>query len=276
MYPVWFKVAWIDVPSFAALMALALGAGLALTWRVARRTGLPTVDVLDVALVAVLVGIIGARAGYVAVNWEYYRSHTNEIARVWQGGLVWHSGLAGGVIGAAIASAWRKLDLRTVLSALTPGLMAGAALGWIGSYLAGAAYGCEVFPGDRWWFLAADLPDMYGLRNPRFATQLLGAVWAAICFILALFTQADERRRTTDESGPASFVIGPPSFAIALILYSAGMFVLGFTRGDAEPLLGVWRLDQVMDAGIAIFGVVYILSSIVSRMIKARTHHSHP
>jgi phosphatidylglycerol---prolipoprotein diacylglyceryl transferase len=276
MYPVWFKLAWIDVPSFTALMALALGAGLALTWSAARRAGLPTADVLDVALVAVLVGVIGARAGYVTVNWEYYRSHTNEIARVWQGGLVWHSGWAGGVIGAAIASAWRKFDLRAVLNALTPGLMAGAALGWIGCYLSGAAYGREVFPGDRWWFLAADLPDMYGLRNPRFATQLLGAAWATICFILALITQADERRRTTDESGPASFVMGPPSFAIAVTLYSAGTFVLGFTRGDAAPLLGGWRLDQVMDAGIAVLGVVYILSSIVSRTIKARTRPSRP
>jgi len=69
MYPVWFKLAWIDVPSFTALMVLALGVGLALTWGAARRAGLPSADVLDVALVAVLVGVIGARAGYVAVNW---------------------------------------------------------------------------------------------------------------------------------------------------------------------------------------------------------------
>jgi phosphatidylglycerol:prolipoprotein diacylglycerol transferase len=182
MFPVWLKLAWIDVPSFTALMALALGAGLTLTWVAARCADLPPTDVLDVALVAVLVGVIGARAGYVTVNWDYYRSHTNEIVQVWQGGLVWHSGWAGGVIGAAVASAWRKLDLRAVLSALAPGLMAGVALGWIGCYLAGAAYGREVFPGDRWWYLTADLPDMYGLRNPRFATQLLGAAWATVCF----------------------------------------------------------------------------------------------
>jgi phosphatidylglycerol:prolipoprotein diacylglycerol transferase len=263
MYPVWFKLAWIDVPSFTALMALALGVGLALTWSAARRAGLPAADVLDVALVAVLVGVIGARAGYVAVNWDYYRSHTNEIARVWQGGLAWHSAWAGGVIGAAIVSAWRKLDLRTVLSALTPGLMAGAALGWIGSYLAGAAYGREIFPGDRWWFLAADLPDVYGLRNPRFATQLLGAAWAAVCFGISNIGWQQVNGR---------FAASGMRFAGVMIFYSAGMFVLDFTRGDAMPLLGAWRLDQVMDAGIAILGVVYILSSIVSRTIKARIH----
>jgi phosphatidylglycerol:prolipoprotein diacylglycerol transferase len=267
MYPVWFTLAWIDVPSFTALMVLALAAGLVLTWVAARRVGLPSAGVLDVALVAVLVGVIGARAGYVAVNWDYYRSHTNEMVAVWQGGLVWHSGWAGGVIGAAVASAWRKLDLRAVLSAFTPGLMAGATLGWVGCYLAGAAYGREVFPGDRWWFLAADLPDMYGLRNPRFATQLIGAAWAAVCFGMSNIEWRMANGR---------FATSGIRFAVAMTFYSAGMFVLGFTRGDAVPVLGAWRLDQVIDAGIAILGMVYILSSIVSRTIKARTRRIHP
>jgi prolipoprotein diacylglyceryl transferase len=261
MFPVWFKFAWIDVPSFTALMVLALGAGLALTWVAARRTDLPPADVLDVALVAVLVGVIGARAGYVTVNWDYYRSHTNEIAQVWQGGLVWHGGLAGGVIGAAVASAWRKLDLRAVLGALTRGLMAGVALGWIGCYLAGAAYGREVFPGDRGWFLAADLPDMYGLRNPRFATQLLGAAWAAVCFGMS-----NVECRMSNGRFAASGI----RFAVAMMFYSAGMFVLGFTRGDAAPMLGAWRLDQVIDAGIVAAGIVSILSSLVVQVAAVK------
>ena len=261
MFPVWFKFAWIDVPSFTALMVLALGAGLALTWVAARHADLPPTDVLDVALVAVLVGVIGARAGYVTVNWDYYRSHTNEIAQVWQGGLVWHSGLAGGVIGAAVASAWRKLDLRAVLSALTPGLMAGVALGWIGCYLAGAAYGREVFPGDRWWFLAADLPDMYGLRNPRFATQLLGAAWAAVCFGMS---------NVECRMSNGRFAAGGTRFAVAMMFYSAGMFVLGFMRGDAAPMLGAWRLDQVIDAGIVAAGIVSILSSLVVQVAAVK------
>ena len=67
MSTLWFTLAWIDVPSFTALMVLALGVGLALTWAAARRMDLPPADVLDVALVAVLAGVLGARAGYVTV-----------------------------------------------------------------------------------------------------------------------------------------------------------------------------------------------------------------
>jgi hypothetical protein len=33
--------------------------------------------------------------------------------------------------------------------------------------------------------------------------------------------------------------------------------VLGFARGDAVPMLGAWRLDQVIDAGIVVVGMAY-------------------
>ena len=248
MAPAWFTLGWIDVPSFTALMALALGVGLGLTWSTARRSSLTQSDILDAALVGVLIGVIAARAMYVSDHWSYFRDHTDQIAPLWLGGLSWHGGLIGGAIGTAAFSAWRKLDVRQVFDALTPGLMAGAALGWIGCYLAGVAYGREVFPGDAGWFLAADLPDIYGLRNPRFATQLMGAAWAAVCFIVAMLKV---ERRTSNAQ------IHLASFALTLTLYSLGMFVLGFARGDVVPMLGAWRLDQVIDTGIVVAGVAY-------------------
>jgi prolipoprotein diacylglyceryltransferase len=251
MAPVLFTLGWIDVPSFTALMALALSAGLLLTWNIARRANLPQGDVLDAALVGVLVGVLAARAIYVWENWAYFRDHTDQMAQLWLGGLSWHGGLIGGAVGAAVFSVWRKLDVRTVFNVLAPGLMAGAALGWIGSYLAGVAYGREVFPGDFWWFLAADLPDIYGLWNPRFATQLIGAAWAAVCFAAGM---SKVEGRTTNV--PIRL-----SFALTLALYSSGMFVLGFARGDAAPMLVGLRVDQIVDAGIVVAGAAYLLTT---------------
>ena len=255
MTPVLFTLGWIDVPSFTALMALALGVGLWLTWNVARRANLPPADALDAALVGVIVGVLAARALYVSDNWSYFHDHTDQITQLWLGGLSWHGGLIGGAMGAATFSAWRRLDVRAVFDVLMPGLMAGAALGWMGAYLAGVAYGREVFPGDRWWFLAADLPDIYGLRNPRFATQLMGAAWAGVCFAVAIaagriIKSAIRRQRSQ---------ISVSTFAVTMMLYSAGTFVLGFARGDAVPMLGTWRLDQVIDAAIVIAGIADLI-----------------
>jgi phosphatidylglycerol---prolipoprotein diacylglyceryl transferase len=253
MYPVLFMLGWIQVPSFTALMALALGAGLALAWIGAWRARLLQTDVLDIALVAVLGGVLAARAVYVIMNWGYFRHQTGDIAQLWQGGLSWHGGFIGGVTGAAIASAWRKQSIRAVFDVLTSGLMAGAALGWIGCYLAGVAYGREVFPGNRWWFLAADSPDIYGLWNPRFSTQLLGAAWAALSFIVAW---------TMRQSRPGV------RFAVTMVFYSAGVFVLGFARGDTVPMIGAWRVDQVMDAGIVVAAVAFTVLAKVPSLRK--------
>jgi prolipoprotein diacylglyceryltransferase len=261
MPPVLFTFGWIDVPSFTALMALALGVGFWLAWNAARRANLAQSDVLDAATVGVLVGILAARAMYVSDHWSYFRDHTDQITQLWLGGLAWHGGLIGGAMGTAAFGAWRKLDVHAVFDALTPGLMGGAVLGWIGAYVAGVAYGREVFPGDRWWFLAADLPDIYGLRNPRFATQLLGAAWAAICFVVATLAWPDERPRTKGQAH-SPFVIRHSSSvrcAATIALYSAGTFTLGFARGDTVPMLGAWRLDQVIDAAIIIAGVAYLI-----------------
>ena len=248
MVPVLFTLGWIDVPSFTALMALALGVGLLLTWVQARRLGLAQPDALDVAFAAVLLGVIAARATYVAGNWGYFSMHADEITQLWQGGLTWQGGLLGGVIGAAVACAWRKLSVQQAFDALTPGLMAGAAFGWLACYLGGVAYGRQVFPGDSWWFLAADLPDIYGLSNPRFSTQLLGAAWAAVCFVAALALGRPSVQK------PGTKI---STFAVTIALYSAAMFVLGFVRGDAAPMIGMWRLDQVIDAGIVVVASVY-------------------
>ena len=257
MTRVLFTLGWIDVPSFTALMALALGAGLLLTWNAARCANLPPGNVLNTALAGILVGVVAARALYVSDNWGYFRDHTDQMTQLWLGGLAWHGGLIGGAIGAAVFSLWRKLDVRAVFDALAPGLMAGASLGWIGCYLAGVAYGQEVFPGDRWWFLAADLPDIYGLRNPRFATQLMGAAWAVVCFAIAI--AASKIRQSAAASQKSEVRVS--TFVATVALYSAGMFVLSFARGDAVPMLGTWRYDQVIDAVISIAGVAYLCRS---------------
>ncbi len=272
MTPVLFTFGWIGVPSFTALMALALGVGLWLAWNAARRTKLPPGDVLDAALVGVLTGLLAARAMYVSDNWSYFRDHTDQMTQLWQGGLAWHGGLIGGALGTAAFSLWRKLDVRAVFDTLAPGLMGGAVLGWMGAYLAGVAYGREVFPGDRWWFLAADLPDIYGLRNPRFATQLMGAAWAAVCFAVAI---AARPRYPLDVKSQKPEVRAS-TCAATMTLYSAGMLALGFARGDAAPMLGAWRLDQGIDAAIILAGVTWLIRAAPGLFVFRPKNNSHP
>ena len=67
-----------------------------------------------------------------------------------------------------------------MLDVLGPGLALGCALGWLACTSASCAYGKPVWPDQPVWFLAADLPDAYGVREPRVATQWLGAGWSLL------------------------------------------------------------------------------------------------
>jgi prolipoprotein diacylglyceryltransferase len=92
-----------------------------------------------------------------------------------------------------------------------------------------------LYPGQPFFFLAIDAPDWYGLTNPRWPTQLIGAAWALLIFLWLWFTRK--------KAWPAG-----TRYWLFIAAYSLGAFALGFTRGDDVPLIGGWRIDQLLDA----------------------------
>ena len=68
----------LTLMDYSAWLTLALVGGLAITWLGARRAGLPPVAVFDAALVGLAAGVVGGRAGYVALNWSYFYEHLGE------------------------------------------------------------------------------------------------------------------------------------------------------------------------------------------------------
>jgi phosphatidylglycerol:prolipoprotein diacylglycerol transferase len=223
-------------------MVLGLIAGTIASLGEARRQHIRSALVLDAILAAVVLGVIAARLGYILINWGYYQDHAAEILRLWLGGLNWQAGLIGGSIGAWLI-ARRHSSPVLILDLLAIGTALGVCFGWIGSYLSATAYGKELFPGQPFFFLSIDAPDWYGLTNPRWPTQLIGAAWALLLFLLLWLTR---KKAWHDGTRYWLFVAG----------YSFGAFILGFTRGDDVPVVGGWRIDQILDA--LLFGVAAI------------------
>jgi hypothetical protein len=122
---------------------------------------------------------------------------------------------------------------------------------YLGCLRAGCACGRETWPDQGLlWNLSADLPDLYGLRAPRGAVQVLGVGWGA--FMLGLTLWAARR-------GGAS--------ALWLFLYGIGDFTLGFLRGDTTPVVGSLSALQVAGLGIALAGAVL---GMISRGVSGR------
>src|SRR5690606_7634691 len=79
-------------------------------------------------LVALIGGIVGARAVYVLTNWTAYAGDWLAMIRIDQGGLSFH----GGVIGGALLGGWyvarRNCSVEELLDLVVPGIAIGIIL----------------------------------------------------------------------------------------------------------------------------------------------------
>jgi phosphatidylglycerol:prolipoprotein diacylglycerol transferase len=197
--------------------------------------------------------------GYAGLNWTYFQQHPSEVLAVWEGGLSWHAGLIGGSIGAWLI-AHRSTNRRPIelLDVFALALPVALVFGWLGSYFSAAAYGRELYPGDAFFWLSVDRPDLYGLVNPRWPSQLLGAAWSGLLMMGLLVS-----RRRAWPTGTR--------FWLCIAVYSLGSFAIGFTRADDVPLLGGWRIDQLFDGMLVLIG----LGQLLRGSIAARRKDAH-
>lgn len=242
MYPT-LRFGRLVLSSYTILVDLGLLLGGLLSLLRARRRGYDVGHMLDALLVAALGGLVVARAAYVMFHWTYYSDHALQALRLHDGGLAWQGAVVGGLIAAAIYCSRRASSLLNLLDVLTPGVALLAIFAWLGCLMVGCAYGIETYPPQPLWTLSMDLPDLYGIRAPRVAVQLLGAGWSAFSLMGVLVVE-----RRAERTGLL--------FPFWLMLYGMGAFSLGFLRGDEVLLVADWRLDQLVDLALIAGGVV--------------------
>jgi phosphatidylglycerol:prolipoprotein diacylglycerol transferase len=255
MQPVLFSIAGVPVESYGALLTLGLIAAAAVTLRGAQRAGESLVNAVDVVLGAMVGGVVGGRLAYTAIHWAYFVDHPGEAPQLWLGGLSWHGGLIGGAIGVGLIARFRsKQPAARWLNLLAPGAALGTTFGWLACFLSACACGREVFPGDALFALAIDSPDAYGGWAPRLPSQLFGAAWGLITFGVVLAMRQSRLR-----------------FPAFVALYSAGSFVVGFSRADAAVWIGGLNIEQAFDLLMLVAGLGWSGAVLSGRY---RAHHT--
>ena len=226
--------------------------GAALVYWEIRRHRLEVMPLVDAALAGGLGGVLLARAAYAGFHWAYYQNRLEQAVRFRDGGLAWQGALLGGVLGVAVMGACQQIRVPVVLDVLAPGAASLATVAWLACQPVGCAYGIETYPGDRLlWTLSRDLPNIYGIREPRVAVQLLGAGWSAILLGGVLVAERSLRWRGT-------------AFALWMALQSLGAFGLGFLRADEVTMVAGWRVDQAINLLLAVGGLVTALATVVT------------
>ncbi len=107
-----------------------------------RKLGLNEDDVADLVLYILIGVVIGARIFYVIFyNLPYYASNPLDIIAIWQGGLSFHGGLVGAILGGLYFCKRKKISFYKIADIAVIPASIGLALGRIGNFTNGELYG---------------------------------------------------------------------------------------------------------------------------------------
>jgi len=145
VYPKLFSIGSFYLPTYGVMVALAFLAGLAITVKLARSSGLNPELITNLAVYVALSGMLGAKVLMIVFDWNRYMANPGDIfslatlqaAGVFQGGLI----LA--LVTAFLYMRHQALPPLATSDAFAPGLALGHAIGKIGCFAAGCCWGIE-------------------------------------------------------------------------------------------------------------------------------------
>lgn len=212
----------IDIMWYGILMATGMILGVLLALKEAKRVGIDEDDVLNLALIAIPSGLLGARLYYVIFNWSYYSQNVSEILNFRGGGMAIHGALIGGILAGFIYTKIKGIYFFKMADAVMLGIPLAQAIGRWGNYINGEAHGG---PTDLPWGIMVD-----GMKvHPTF---LYESIWDLGIFIfLWLF------RKNKKYEGQLAITY--------IILYSIGRFFIEGLRTDSL-MIGPLRMAQVI------------------------------
>lgn len=153
--------------SWTAFVGAGALAGAGLQWALARATGLPAARLLVLAVLASLVGLVGAKV--------YYRlTHLSEKKGLISTGTSLQGFIIGAVVVFAAGAVLLHLPVGGLLDVTVPALLLGQAIGRLGCFFAGCCTGLPTT--SRWGLWSSD--RRIGVR--RIPVQLMESASAAV------------------------------------------------------------------------------------------------
>ena len=213
------KIHWYGI-----MIALGLYAGIQVALRDSARRGINRDQLMNLALLAAVLGIAGGRLYYVVQNNpSFFIHHPAQIIAVWQGGMAFYGAIFGGAL-AIIIAAWRwHMPLWSLLDIGALGLAIGQAIGRFGNIINGDIVGYKT---SGWGFEYTN-PNTFGPLN----TPVQPASLYELLISLALFILLWNLRKRVHPEGMLAMIY--------LILYSISQFFIFFLRDNIVILSGL-------------------------------------
>ena len=104
------------LPWYSVLIVAGIAMAVWLAEREEHRLQLPKDTALDLALVVVPCGIVGARLYYVLMSWDQFAANPVSVLYVWQGGLAIYGGVIGGAVGVWLYARQKRISFAALAS----------------------------------------------------------------------------------------------------------------------------------------------------------------
>ncbi len=141
--PVLFTVFGIELRWYSLAIVTAIFIAVWFVAREFRRKGIDDTEYSNVALIAIVSGILGARLFHIVDDLGTYLNDPARILDFQSGGLAIYGAVVGGFIGVTIACRIYRLPLPRVIDAVAPGLVLAQGIGRFGCIVNGDAWGAR-------------------------------------------------------------------------------------------------------------------------------------
>ncbi len=229
-----FSVRWYGlIIAAGALLAVFVASG-----RV-KRHGLTFDGLLDYVLVALPLGVVGARFYYVIFNFESYQGDFLEMLNIREGGLAIHGGLIFAFLAVLIMSRVRKDSFLELLDLAVPCIALAQGIGRWGNFFNEEAHGG-----------VTDFPINVLIDGVTYhATFLYESVWCILLFVV--LSLVDRNRKFP---GQVTCLYG--------MLYSLERFWVELLRTDSL-MIGPFKQAMVLSA--CVFAVSIVMYAVLRR-----------
>lgn len=233
-----FDIAW-----YAIIISCGFLLAVIYAMKRMKQFGLESDRTVNVILLGMIGGIVGARLYYVIFSWDLYKDDLLSIFNTRQGGMAIYGGLIGAVLLGALGCKIWKVKLLPMLDLASIGFLIGQGIGRWGNFVNVEAYGSPTNS-----LLGMNSPSIE--NGPVHPCFLYESLWCLLGFVLLHFYS--KRRKFDGE---------------VLLMYM-GWYGLGrmFIEGMRQDSLywGPFRVSQVLSA------ILLIVSIIVWFVIRSR------
>lgn len=243
MLPVLFKFGTFSIYAWGFTLSLAILFGTLLAMKLAKRIGIESDRILDLAIVLVVGGIVGARLFYVIVyEPARYIREPLQIFALWNGGLVYYGALIGGFIAGIIYVVKKQLPFWKLADVVAPPLALGYGIVRIGCFMNGCCYGKPTNS-----IIGVVFPYLEGAPSldeiARYPTQLFSSAFGFILFGILLYLW---KKKKFDGQVFLSF----------LILYAVERFIVEMYRENLMVFANI-TVSQLVSVLIFIPAVIF-------------------